>query len=110
MFNELRAGDIESTTPIDTVIHLLPKEDVISAVLHGYNHVRLPRSQAVVDLARKFGRIYAYVEDRLHVDPQRMKAFFADAAHFTNNFDIDGRNRQAGVAFRSVFDVKLEAL
>ncbi|KAK7751247.1 hypothetical protein SLS62_006792 [Diatrype stigma] len=39
------------------------KAMMIEDVLLAYDHVRRPRSQAVVDIARKFGRIYAYAED-----------------------------------------------
>ena len=35
----------------------------IEDALAAYDYVRRPRSQAVVDIARKFGRIYAYAED-----------------------------------------------
>ena len=37
--------------------------EAIEDVLLAFDYVRRPRSQAVVDLARKFGRIYAYAED-----------------------------------------------
>ena len=37
--------------------------EAIEDALLAFDHVRRPRSQAVVDLARKFGRIYAYAED-----------------------------------------------
>lgn len=35
----------------------------IQDALLAYDYVRRPRSQAVVDIARKFGRIFAYAED-----------------------------------------------
>lgn len=41
----------------------LRRKAMIEDALLAYDHVRRPRSQAVVDMARKFGRIYAYAED-----------------------------------------------
>ncbi|KAB5559597.1 hypothetical protein GE09DRAFT_1220275 [Coniochaeta sp. 2T2.1] len=109
VFRELHAADTNVIRVMDAVGRMVEKKDLIHAIMHAYNHVRLPRSQAVVDLARKFGRMYAYAEDGLHEDPQKMKAFFADAARFTNDFDIDGQNTQASVAFRSFIDSKAAA-
>ncbi|ETS74632.1 hypothetical protein PFICI_13116 [Pestalotiopsis fici W106-1] len=69
----------------------------ICTALRAYDVVRRQRSQHVVDLARQFGRVYAYVEDdgRMHASPERMRAFFADMSSFTNDFDVAGQNREA---------------
>ena len=67
----------------------------VEMALKAYDEVRRPRSQAVVELARKYGRIYAYAEDGMHEDPERMKAFFRQSAAFTNEFDVAGQNEQA---------------
>ncbi|OIW22841.1 FAD/NAD(P)-binding domain-containing protein [Coniochaeta ligniaria NRRL 30616] len=82
----------------------LTGEQRIVAVLAAYDSVRRPRSQAVVDLARKFGRIYAFAEDGLHDDPQRMKEFFASAASFTNDVDVEQQNKDAIAAFWSYIE------
>lgn len=50
----------------------------IELALEAYDTVRRPRSQKVVDLARQYGRVYAYAEktedcpEGLHTDPKRM--------------------------------------
>ncbi|KAK3376408.1 hypothetical protein B0T24DRAFT_656415 [Lasiosphaeria ovina] len=67
----------------------------IEAALAAYDAVRRPRSQQVVDLARRFGRVYAYADDEIGDDPARMRAFFAEAAAFTNNADLERQNREA---------------
>lgn len=70
--------------------------DAVRNALVAYDTTRLPRSQAVVELARKFGRIYAYAEDGgMHEDPEKMKTFFSEAARFTNDFDVEKQNRDA---------------
>jgi salicylate hydroxylase len=60
-----------------------------------YDAVRRPRSQAVVDLARKFGRVYAYAEADMLNRPEKMRSFFKDAAAFTNDFDLRKQNDDA---------------
>ncbi|KAI1759838.1 FAD/NAD(P)-binding domain-containing protein [Hypoxylon sp. FL1150] len=67
----------------------------IVSALAAYDRVRRPRSQAVVDLARKFGRVYAYAEGNMHEDPERMMKFFGEMAAFTNEFDVKGQNEEA---------------
>ncbi|KAK7931632.1 hypothetical protein PG985_002344 [Apiospora marii] len=71
------------------------EKGVIEKMFEAYDTVRRPRSQAVVDLARRFGRVYAYAEDGMHEDPVRMKAFFAEMSAFTNQFDVRGQNEEA---------------
>jgi len=73
--------------------------------------VRRPRSQKVVDLARQYGRVYAYAEktedcpEGLHTDPKRMMKFFGSTAAFTNMFDVKGQNDEA----MELFEDSLEA-
>lgn len=67
----------------------------VRAALRAYDVVRRQRSQNVVDLARKFGRVYAHAEDGMHESPARMRAFFGEMSRFTNEFDVEGQNREA---------------
>ncbi|KAK6218267.1 hypothetical protein LQW54_002794 [Pestalotiopsis sp. IQ-011] len=67
----------------------------VRAALRAYDVVRRQRSQRVVDLARKFGRVYAHAEDGMHESPARMRAFFGEMSRFTNEFDVEGQNREA---------------
>lgn len=75
---------------------------VVEKMFEAYDTVRRPRSQAVVDLARRFGRVYAYAEDGMHEDPVRMKAFFAEMSAFTNQFDVRGQNEEAVRTFEGL--------
>ncbi|KAI0420237.1 hypothetical protein F5X98DRAFT_39482 [Xylaria grammica] len=76
----------------------------IAPALKAFCSTRRPRSQAVVDLARKFGRVYAFAEDGMHEDPARMKAFFAQMAAFTNDFDVKNQNDEALRLFRQLLE------
>ncbi|KAK6851162.1 hypothetical protein PG990_007948 [Apiospora arundinis] len=80
----------------------LHAKGVVEKMFEAYDTVRRPRSQAVVDLARRFGRVYAYAEDGMHEDPARMKAFFAEMAAFTNQFDVRGQNDEAVRTFEGL--------
>ncbi|KAI0197297.1 hypothetical protein EV127DRAFT_450284 [Xylaria flabelliformis] len=70
-----------------------PKE--IAVALRAFCEIRRPRTQAVVDLSRKFGRIYAFSEDGMHKDPARLKTFFGLTAAMTNYFDVKRQNDEA---------------
>ena len=83
------------------------RDDKIPLALAAYDAVRRPRSQAVVELARKFGRVYAYAEDGMHEDPERLKKFFAESARFTNEFDVAGQNRAALERFEELVSSSL---
>ena len=69
-------------------------------MFNGYDSVRRPRSQAVVDMARKFGRIYAYSESDMHQKPEEMRRFFKEASAYTNNADLMEQNERAMAMFR----------
>jgi salicylate hydroxylase len=82
------------------------RKEVVHEVLLAYDATRRTRSQDVVDLARKFGRIYAYAWEGLHEDPEKMKAFFSEAARFTNDFDVEKQNADAVELFRKLAGVR----
>jgi salicylate hydroxylase len=89
------AQALEDCTVIDHLFAALETPEQISVAFAAYDAVRRPRSQAVVDLARKFGRVYAYAESDMLNRPEKMRAFFKDAAAFTNNFDVQKQNDDA---------------
>jgi salicylate hydroxylase len=94
------AQALEDCTVIDHLFSALETPDQIPIAFAAYDAVRRPRSQAVVDLARKFGRVYAYAESDMLNNPERMRAFFKDAAAFTNNFDVQKQNEDAMTLMR----------
>ncbi|KAI2608887.1 FAD/NAD(P)-binding domain-containing protein [Hypoxylon fragiforme] len=84
----------------------------IGSALIAYDAARRPRSQRVVEVARRFGRVYAFAEEdgegegegrkMMHEDPERMREFFAEMARFTNEFDVEGQNEEALRVFGEV--------
>ncbi|KAK0713369.1 hypothetical protein B0T26DRAFT_742107 [Lasiosphaeria miniovina] len=89
------AQALEDAAVLDHLFGSVGGRTQIAAALAAYDAVRRPRSQQVVDLARRFGRVYAYADDEIGDDPARMRAFFAEAAAFTNNADLERQNREA---------------
>ncbi|KAK4983607.1 hypothetical protein LTR66_002820 [Elasticomyces elasticus] len=89
------AQAIEDAAVLDFLFSRVTDGEQIEKAFAAYDTVRRPRSQKVVDLARQFGRVYAYAEDGMHEDPVRMKKFFAGAAAFTNNADLQAQNDEA---------------
>ncbi|KAI0884394.1 FAD/NAD(P)-binding domain-containing protein [Annulohypoxylon maeteangense] len=96
------AQALEDAAVLDALFAEVKHPDQITRALAAFDRVRRPRSQAVVELARKFGRVYAYAEDGMHEDPERMRAFFAEMAAFTNEFDVRGQNETALRVFKEI--------
>ncbi|KAI1097020.1 FAD/NAD(P)-binding domain-containing protein [Rostrohypoxylon terebratum] len=99
------AQALEDAAVLDALFAEVRHLDQISRALTAFSEVRKPRSQAVVDMGRKFGRVYAYAEDGMHEDPERMGAFFAEMAAFTNDFDVSGQNDAAMEIYRRLDEV-----
>lgn len=99
LFTSFTSSSTSSSFPTD--LHDEAK-GVVAKIFEAYDTVRRPRSQAVVDLARRFGRVYAYAEDGMHEDPVRMKAFFAEMSAFTNQFDVRRQNEEAVRVFEGL--------
>ncbi|KAM0712136.1 hypothetical protein Q7P37_011230 [Cladosporium fusiforme] len=95
------AQALEDSAVLDHLFSAVYEPSQIPAAFQAYDTARRPRSQKVVDLARQFGRIYAYAEDGMHEDPTRMKQFFAGAAAFTNNADLQKQNDDAMDIFKA---------
>lgn len=95
------AQALEDAAVLDHLFSRLQYPEQIEAAFGAYDTTRRPRSQTVVDLARKFGRVYAYAEDGMHEDPAKMKQFFGGAAAFTNNADLGRQNEDAMGVFEA---------
>ncbi|KAK5135363.1 hypothetical protein LTR08_005305 [Meristemomyces frigidus] len=95
------AQALEDAAVLDYLFSRVTSPSHIEAAFSAYDATRRPRSQAVVDLARKFGRVYAYAEDGMHEDPMKMKQFFGGAAAFTNNADLQRQNDDAMKLFET---------
>jgi len=89
------AQALEDAAVLDHLFGRVKQASRIEAALAAYDTVRRPRSQSVVNLARAFGRVYAYAEGDMHENPQKIRDFFAGAAVFTNEADLKKQNDEA---------------
>ncbi|KAK0663407.1 hypothetical protein QBC41DRAFT_350229 [Cercophora samala] len=89
------AQALEDAAVLDHLFGRVKQPSQIEAALGAYDAVRRPRSQAVVDLARKFGRVYAFAEGDIHEDPDKLRDFFTLAGQFTNEADLMKQNEDA---------------
>lgn len=89
------AQALEDCAVVDYLFSKVTSVDRIEPAFDAFDRSRRPRSQAVVELSRKFGRIYGYAEGDMHERPEDMKAFFKEAAAFTNNADVEKQNQDA---------------
>lgn len=89
------AQALEDVAVIDHLFAKLESVEQVPALFEAYDAVRRPRSQQVVDLARKFGRVYAYAEPTVGNTPEEMSAFFGGASRLTNEFDLEKQNAEA---------------
>lgn len=89
------AQALEDAAVLDHLFSRVLQPGRIEDALSAYDAVRRPRSQAVVDLARKFGRVYAYAEGDIHEDPDKLRDFFTLAGQFTNEADLREQNEDA---------------
>ncbi|KAK1830161.1 hypothetical protein QBC39DRAFT_412043 [Podospora conica] len=86
------AQALEDAAVLDHLFGEVKKLSDIEPALAAYDAIRRPRSQAVVDLARTFGRVYAYADKDICESPEKIRAFFARAAVFTNEVDLKKQN------------------
>lgn len=66
------AQALEDAAVLDALFAKITEVSHIAPALAAFDTTRRPRSQHVVDLARQFGRVYAYAEDGMHEDPKRI--------------------------------------
>ncbi|KAI0194624.1 FAD/NAD(P)-binding domain-containing protein [Astrocystis sublimbata] len=76
----------------------------VGCALAAYNEVRRPRTQAIVDLARRVAHVYASAEDGLHEDLERSKKLLYVPADMLDYFDVLGQNKSALQLFYKFVD------
>lgn len=96
------AQALEDCAVVNHIFTKVTSKDRIEKAFEAFDKSRRSRSQAVVDISRKFGRVYGYAEGDMHTDPAKMKAFFKEAGGFTNNVDMVKQNEDAMKAFESL--------
>lgn len=96
------AQSLEDAAVLDHLFSHVHSPTQIEAAFQAYDATRRPRSQTVVDISRKFGRMYCFAEGDMHHDVPAMKKFFAEAGAFSNKADMQKQNDDALAIFEKV--------
>lgn len=89
------AQAIEDAAVLNAVFTHVTDLSQVSAALKAYDVTRRPRSQRVVEMTRKFGRIYADMDESMVGQVELQTAYFKKEAPFTNNVDLEAQNANA---------------
>ncbi|CAJ2514003.1 Uu.00g021220.m01.CDS01 [Anthostomella pinea] len=91
------AQALEDAAVLTGIFALVTSASQIEAALGAYDAVRRPRSQEVVQITRRFGRLYTRdVED---IDVEDMRRQMREGGAFTNGVDMEAQVRDGVEAF-----------
>ncbi|KAH6658546.1 hypothetical protein BKA67DRAFT_591473 [Truncatella angustata] len=83
------AQAIEDCSILTGVFSRLTSAAEIGPALKAFDEVRRPRSQAVVDITRRFGRLYS--QDPEEIDLDSMRSEMKEGGTYTNGVDMDAQ-------------------
>ncbi|KAK4112569.1 FAD/NAD(P)-binding domain-containing protein [Canariomyces notabilis] len=104
---------LEDAAMLNRLFQGVRKLDDINIALATYNCARIERTQKVVELSRKFGRVYAFAEPGIGDDVDKIRAFLDEAGEFMNMYDVKGDIERAFVTLSAIKlerDTKTEGL
>ncbi|GAB1318036.1 Putative FAD NAD-binding domain-containing protein [Madurella fahalii] len=81
---------LEDAAVLDRLLGEVREDGDIALALEAYNTARLMRTQRVVELARMFGRVYAFAQEGIGADPDKIAEFLTDAGEYMNDYDVRG--------------------
>lgn len=96
------AQALEDCAVLDYLLSEVTTPSQAEKAFEAFDKIRRPRSQAIVDISRRFSRLYNYADPEIGTDPERMRAFFKEAAAFTNNADLTKQNEDAMTLYKSL--------
>lgn len=82
--------------------HVTDLEKHAEPALKVYDEIRRPRTQRVAEYSRQFGRMYAFAEEGVGDDLNKMRAILGVGAKYTNDVDLKGLNEEAVRRFLEV--------
>lgn len=81
--------------------HVQRKEDVKYAFA-AYDAVRRPRSQAIVNLSREYGRVFAFMHPDVEDDVDKIRMKMYEGEIYASGIDLDKQNQDAVDHFKNV--------
>jgi salicylate hydroxylase len=86
---------LEDASVVNAIFSHVTRLDQITPALKAYDSTRRQRSQLIVEMTRKIGRMYLFAEGDLHEHPDQLNALFKDYAKRTALVDVAEENNEA---------------
>lgn len=103
------AQALEDVAVLDALFTHLKSASQLPTLFSAFDEIRRPRSQAVVELSRKFGRMYMFRLGDVHEDLDAMRKEFGAGANYTNNFDVAKQNEDAVEVFQRLLKGEVDS-
>jgi salicylate hydroxylase len=93
------AQSIEDAALLTALFAHVNQKQQVEQALKVYDEARRPRTQRVAEISRQFGRIYAFAEEGVSDDLNKMRAILGAGSKYTNDIDLKGLNEEAVTKF-----------
>lgn len=98
-------GACQAFEDASTMLALLKEVKDVSQIFKAYeafDAIRRPRSQQVVKLSRMFGRLYAFMEEGIGDDLDKIRKRMGESAAIMSDIDLEEQNEEAVKYFRGL--------
>ncbi|CZR60119.1 uncharacterized protein PAC_10014 [Phialocephala subalpina] len=88
------AQSIEDAALLTALFAHVTELEWVERAFSVYDELRRPRTQKVAEISRKFGRMYAFAEEGVGDDLDKMRAILGAGAKYTNDVDLEKLNEE----------------
>lgn len=88
------AQSIEDAALLTALFAHVTELERVERAFSVYDELRRPRTQKVAEISRKFGRMYAFAEEGVGDDLDKMRAILGAGAKYTNDVDLEKLNEE----------------
>lgn len=91
-------GASQAFEDASTLLALLKEVKDVSQIpiaFEAFDTIRRPRAQKVVELSRMFGRLYAFMEDGVGDDLNKIRKHMKESAAIMSDADLEAQNEEA---------------
>lgn len=89
------AQSIEDSCLLTALFAHVTELEKVERAFMVYDELRRPRTQKVAEISRQFGRMYAFAEEGVGDDLDKMRAILGAGVKYTNDVDLKGLNEEA---------------
>lgn len=98
-------GASQAFEDASTMLALFKEVNDVSQIpkaFEAFDAIRRPRSQQVVEMSRMFGRLYAFMEEGVGDDLNKIRKKMGEAAAIMSDADLQGQTEEAVRYFRGL--------